>query len=56
MRKDNPAVYECPKSHRAGMHYWKVDNTTGTATCNNCKLTLNQDDTADMLWVPKDSR
>lgn len=46
MRKDNPAVYECPKSKNT-LHHWKV--TDGIATCVQCKLVLSKDDTDDML-------
>lgn len=53
MRKNNPAVYECPKG-KSALHRWRV--VDGIATCTNCSLKLNAEDTADMLWVPKDSR
>lgn len=53
MRKNNPAVYECPKAKNT-LHKWRVDGEI--ATCVLCGLALNDEDTADMLWVPKDSR
>lgn len=48
MRKDNPAVYECPKG-KNGLHYWRRNGQTRRATCQNCKLELNQEDTAEVF-------
>jgi len=48
MRKDNPAVYECPKG-RAGIHTWKRNPQTRRATCQECELELNQEDAAEVF-------
>lgn len=47
MRKDNPAVYECPKG-KAGLHTWKR-LPDRTAICVRCKTTLTQEQ-ADDCW------
>lgn len=45
MRKDNPAVYECPKG-KSRLHTWKrLDD--GRAQCKDCKLILNREDAED---------
>lgn len=44
MDKNNPAVYECPKAKRAGMHHWWKD-PNGLAMCLNCDLRLSLEHT-----------
>lgn len=45
MRKDNPAVYECPKG-KAGLHTWRR-RPDGTAVCVQCQKELNREDAED---------
>jgi hypothetical protein len=49
MRKDNPAVHECPKSKNGnGTHYWVKEITPPKgAICLNCGLQLNKADAED---------
>lgn len=47
MRKDNPAVFECPQS-RDGLHTWKREKDR-KATCVACKLVLNQRDADEVF-------
>lgn len=45
MRKDNPAIFQCPKG-KSKLHTWKrLDD--GRAQCQNCKLVLNKVDADD---------
>lgn len=46
MRKDNPACYECPQG-RNGIHTWRRNPQTRRATCDDCGLELNNEDSAD---------
>lgn len=47
MRKDNPAVYECPKS-RGGIHFWRrLTDGTGRAKCAHCRQMLSKRDADD---------
>ena len=46
MRKNNPAVYECPRTKNK-LHHW-MKGSDGLAVCKRCKLKLNQEDTDDV--------
>ena len=45
MRRDNPAVYECPKN-RSTIHHW-VRREDGTAYCLKCRAELSPENAAD---------
>lgn len=47
MRKDNPAVYECPKT-KSTLHHW-VRRDNGTAYCIRCNLELNKQDADEVF-------
>lgn len=47
MRKDNSAVYECPKG-RSTLHTWKRAQD-GTAVCVECKLVLTKADADEVF-------
>lgn len=47
MRKNNPAVYECPIGKNK-LHTWRR-NADGSAQCVHCKTILNKTD-ADDVW------
>lgn len=48
MRKDNPAVYECPKT-ASGIHTWIIRDD-GTSYCLKCDKELSKADTDDMRY------
>lgn len=47
MRRDNPAIFECPKGS-GGIHNWKRNPQTRRAICQHCGLELNQKDAAEV--------
>lgn len=49
MRKNNPAVYECPKG-KSKLHTWKrVEGSSGKAVCVECDLVLNREDADEVF-------
>lgn len=48
MKKDNPAIHECPRGTQS-LHCW-VRKPDGTAECKYCPAKLTKDQTDDCFY------